>query len=530
MHFEESPSVTRLLELIEALPEGQATDAEEAAVYGAVDGSLLTDPQFILAGMDQLTPLLRVLGASQTPSAVAVLNRVAGAGDPFVDSRLVTLLARSLNEGQFEQTLLSDAEISPRLRSLVLLGARQAFPQSTRCAQAGLEAHHAETIRLAAQWAGEERLEGLRLDVEAALASEFTNSDLFLATVAALELLDGKSPQDFDKTPAGQYVLPLLRDEASPLAVRRVALRLADPSDEAIQELLLSWADHDDDDLRREVLRSMGEVADPRFASALLEIARDRREELNVRVIAIDSLATQLAADVDSPEIQDALRSLAVDNASPIELRRSAIRSLRNLVAMDADLQSLLESLGQAEPAFSEDVAVAINPPVDDTASQGSSDEVLVAFLNSAEHVGNGDAVAGERLFFHAMGPGCYRCHTVDGRGGSIGPDLSNIGRGMSREKLIDSILNPSREVAPQYTNWQMATVDGALHSGMIVLENEGKTAIGTAEGEIIELQTIEIEQRVPQSISVMPERLEGRMTRQEFLDLLAFLHALRGD
>ncbi len=226
----------------------------------------------------------------------------------------------------------------------------------------------------------------------------------------------------------------------------------------------------------------------------------------------------------------DALVDLLEDDTASTEVRLSSLRSLRSLATSDATLQWKLIALERDVPELKEAISVAytILPPSDGELQRREEEMRNAAIDEDAAFTG--DAFQGERVFFHSMGPGCYRCHTVDGRGGSIGPDLSNIGRGMSREKLIDSILNPSREVAPQYTNWQMATVDGALHSGMIVLENEGKTAIGTAEGEIIELQTIEIEQRAPQSISVMPERLEGRMTRQEFLDLLAFLHALRGD
>ncbi len=524
MHFEEGPSVTRLLELIDAPVTDSASDDDVVVppVYGAAGSEAMTDPQFILAGMEQLTPLLRVLGASQTESAVTMLNRVAGAGDPFVDSRLVMLLARTLNEDQFDQTLRSDAGLSPRLTTLVLLGARQAFPKSTRCAEAALNANHVEVLRAAVQWVAEERLDSLRPNVEAALASDLTTSDLFLATVAALELLDGKSPQDFDQTPASQYILPLLRNENSPLAVKRVAIRLADPSDEAAKNLLLSWVNHDDDALRREVLMSMGEVADEGFANVLMETALDDEQESDARAIAIDSLATQLTADGAGSRVRDLLCSLAGDQQEGLEIRRSAIRSLRNIAVSDVDVQSMLESM---QKSFDEEVSVALEPADDDLSDEEETG--LVLRLASFTTFDDDNPDRGERVFFHTMGPGCYRCHTVNGRGGSIGPDLSNIGRGMSLSKMIDSILNPSREVAPQFTNWQMATTGGDIHTGMIVLENEGKTAIGNAEGKIIELQTIDIEMRIPQPISVMPERLEQRMTLQEFRDLLAYLQSL---
>ena len=47
-----------------------------------------------------------------------------------------------------------------------------------------------------------------------------------------------------------------------------------------------------------------------------------------------------------------------------------------------------------------------------------------------------GDVESGRRVFFHQQGAGCWKCHTVDGRGGVIGPDLSLIARTMNRQKL----------------------------------------------------------------------------------------------
>jgi len=118
------------------------------------------------------------------------------------------------------------------------------------------------------------------------------------------------------------------------------------------------------------------------------------------------------------------------------------------------------------------------------------------------------DLEAGRRLFFHANGPACYKCHTVNGRGGRVGPDLSRIVESMNRIQLIQSILDPSAEIAPQFVSWSFETTAGQVLTGMIVHENEGKTVVGDAEGKLTELKTIDIVQRVPQTKSVMPDKL----------------------
>ena len=113
----------------------------------------------------------------------------------------------------------------------------------------------------------------------------------------------------------------------------------------------------------------------------------------------------------------------------------------------------------------------------------------------------------------------------MDGRGGSIGPDLSNIGASAARDKLIESILTPSKEIAPAYVSWFIATRDGKERSGVIVDEGPNSTiTVADAQGHLEIIQRTTIEERHALPTSIMPDNLPALMTRQEFLDLLAFL------
>jgi putative heme-binding domain-containing protein len=138
-----------------------------------------------------------------------------------------------------------------------------------------------------------------------------------------------------------------------------------------------------------------------------------------------------------------------------------------------------------------------------------------------------GDPVAGERVFFHSKGPRCFACHRIDGRGEAVGPDLSRIGAALDRKKLIESILDPSKEIAPAFTTWLVTMRDGKQHTGVIALESFDSTlTLVDSQGKRIPLQVTEIEDRVAQKTSIMPADLHALMTRQEFADLLAFLES----
>src|SRR5206468_9000686 len=117
-------------------------------------------------------------------------------------------------------------------------------------------------------------------------------------------------------------------------------------------------------------------------------------------------------------------------------------------------------------------------PPRPDTAAAWRD------FLMKGE--GKGDPTAGERVFFHAKGPRCFACHRIDGRGEAVGPDLSHVGSAMKREKLIESILEPSKEIAPAFVTWLVTTTGGKQHTGVIVEEGAHSTlTLADAQGKL---------------------------------------------
>ncbi len=142
---------------------------------------------------------------------------------------------------------------------------------------------------------------------------------------------------------------------------------------------------------------------------------------------------------------------------------------------------------------------------------------------------GPADAAAGERIFYHSKVGGCFRCHRVDGRGSDIGPDLTVTPRTTDRRKLIESILQPSKEIAPQFFVWQVQTDDGRTFSGTLVSESaDGRETYADAEGKLITVRREDIAKKAAQRRSIMPDDVAKTLTVQELRDLLAFLSGAR--
>jgi putative membrane-bound dehydrogenase-like protein len=137
-----------------------------------------------------------------------------------------------------------------------------------------------------------------------------------------------------------------------------------------------------------------------------------------------------------------------------------------------------------------------------------------------------GDAARGREVFFNAEKSLCLKCHQLESEGGQVGPHLTGVGDRFSRIHLIESILTPSRAIAPSYETIFVVLTSGVVVTGVKISEDETTLALGDEKGERHTIAKSLIEERVIQPKSTMPEGLEKRLTDREFLDLLAFLQA----
>ena len=469
-------------------------------LMGILENPTGTDPQYILGAMRALSPLIRSLGSTQPKAAVMLLNKAANVNDPFVFAELIHQIQATLNTEQMHKALASKAGLEPRLRQALVLAAATKPDPFESIAVLGLLDESAAVRRSTVQAVAEKKLVALKPDVEKLLASEPMTEELFLATIASLEMLDGKSPQVFDQTPAAKYVLPLLKTNLDQPGIAIQAIRLANPQDSAeVAELLAGVVTGKHPlAIQQEALRTLAISPRPESLVTLRQIADDAQQAPILREWAFLGLAGQ-------PSIETEWWLGHLKNGAGTELRVSILWSLKSRVK-EAPVQEIFQ-------AISPEYHPGTNREWTELAAKANPDDV--------ESVSRGMLV-----FSHPGGPGCIKCHRLEGRGGMIGPDLSHVGSTFSAEKLIESILEPSKEVSPQYTNWVMTTLEGQVHTGMLVFENEGKTILGTAEANSIELKTADVENRTPLKTSVMPEKLVNHLSQREWVDLISFLRS----
>lgn len=133
-----------------------------------------------------------------------------------------------------------------------------------------------------------------------------------------------------------------------------------------------------------------------------------------------------------------------------------------------------------------------------------------------------GDARKGQRVFFGERAQ-CSKCHTYFGRGGDIGPDLSQIRTKYQKQQLLDAVLNPSAGITLGYETWVLTLKDNQIIAGFIIADGE-TVVVKDTQGVRHAIPKANILERDRQKVSAMPEGVALGLDPSEISDLATFL------
>jgi putative heme-binding domain-containing protein len=139
-----------------------------------------------------------------------------------------------------------------------------------------------------------------------------------------------------------------------------------------------------------------------------------------------------------------------------------------------------------------------------------------------------GDADHGRRLFLDEQRTKCGVCHRVNGDGGRVGPDLTSIGGKFDRPHLIESLLEPSRQIVEGYRTTAVVLADGRVLNGIVREQSETEFTLVDAENKPHVIRRADVESSSVSDVSIMPLDLEKALSVEEFTDLIAWLETLR--
>jgi putative membrane-bound dehydrogenase-like protein len=130
-----------------------------------------------------------------------------------------------------------------------------------------------------------------------------------------------------------------------------------------------------------------------------------------------------------------------------------------------------------------------------------------------------GDCARGRKVFETA----CANCHVAGSIGKDVGPNLATV-RQWNPDQLLVNILDPNREVSPNFVSYAVATKDGRTLDGIIAEESAASLTLKRADGVTETVLRRDIASLTGSGLSLMPEGVEAAITVEQMADLLAFL------
>jgi quinoprotein glucose dehydrogenase len=275
--------------------------------------------------------------------------------------------------------------------------------------------------------------------------------------------------------------------------------------------------------LRVEALRALAARGDPDLSGVIREAFGEEDEALRGGVVALIPKA-KLADGV-------ALLERAATQEGPLRVRQAALLALaESPPEADEVLSRLMDQLlAGSWPAplrleLLEAAARRSSPGPRERAAafEGArkKDDPLSPWRECLE---GGDAGRGHQLFWVRVHASCHQCHRIGEEGGTAGPALTGIGSRQSREYLLESLLFPSKVIAPGYETVAVLLDNEAVETGRVVRESDAELVLRGPDGRDKAIAKARI-RKARRGLSAMPDDLGRLLTRRELRDLVEYL------
>ena len=351
------------------------------------------------------------------------------------------------------------------------------------------------------------------------------------AEPSVLDRVDGRlrGPVKRDAEHVRNLVIPQLNaflNSTDPAVIKATVGLLTDLGIRGFNSSLAGiFEKSEDNELRAQVLEALGKLKYPEIGKLVNEALADKD-----RTVRTAGLSLLNEVDVPANLLPEMARNVLANGS-----QREQQQLLQSLGKMPlTKTQSIFENLISRLEArdLPNEIRLDLSEAV--TAS-GSAD--LKAKLEAAMPKGNildeyAEALYGGNrrdgyIYFTRNETGqCIRCHAINGNGGTVGPDLSNIGNVLEREQLLQALVEPSARLSPGYGTVMLTLTDGQEVTGILEEDREDELILRTSEAEPLEIAKSRIAKRENFPSGMPP--MADIMSKREMRDVIEFLANLK--
>lgn len=178
---------------------------------------------------------------------------------------------------------------------------------------------------------------------------------------------------------------------------------------------------------------------------------------------------------------------------------------------------------------LSEAVESTQNPGLKEKYEQASNQlwkgDALASYQSS---LNGGDVAKGRSIFFQSQTGQCMRCHAYDDMGGNVGPAMNGIAKRLSKQEILESLIDPSKRIAPGYGVVTLELDNGKKVVGVLAEENSKSILVkqGASPDTLVMKANVKTRKDAPSS---MPD-MKAVLSRREIRDLVSYLATLKED
>jgi putative heme-binding domain-containing protein len=297
---------------------------------------------------------------------------------------------------------------------------------------------------------------------------------------------------------------------------------------DATEVLMANLKTDPDAEVRTEALKALAKIPGSPMDQALGMAIADKGKM--VRVAGLDLLR---GASL-SKERMVALLDDVIRNRTPEE-KQAAITTLASLplANTEAVLTRLVDELAAGK--LPREVQFELADAIDSSGSAGlksryagisrssSPDSLKAAYAGALQ---GGDPQKGGMIFWANSSAQCVRCHAVDDYGGNVGPKLNGVAGRLSREQLLEALIEPSARIAPGYGIVSLDLKNGQKLNGVLQEERSDALLMKVGNNPDTLVRKTDIAQRNNSPSSMPPMHL--LLNKKEIRDVVSYLATLR--
>ncbi len=482
---------------------------------GVLALSRIGDVESVMSLKDSDSRALRI-------AAVLVLRRLGNDQVAvFLDDKdeyIVTEAARAIND---------DLSIEPALPALAQVLNQDRFTSEPLLRRG---------INAALRVGGEKELNMLiafarRTDVDPVVRAEALATLATWSSPSVLDRVDGRYRGEIERDPA------LLRTKISPVLdeflksgndqvqIASINLLRALEITEYNDQLAALARSGKTPEVRAAALESLHQLNYSEMESLIRVGMND--SDSRVRTTALGMLGDlDISAEVLPSLVQPVFQKGTLQEQQQLLKVLGKMPSEKSMPILETTTERLIA--GQVDPSLTLDVIEAVETSGNEELiakvdALKSTDKTSVEAFQAALY--GGDAGLGRQIFYNNAAAQCTRCHVIRGEGSDVGPALGGIASKLSREQLLEALIEPSARLAPGFGSVSLTLKDGQKVSGILLEENDKELLLKTNEAEPLHIATERISERSNSPSSMPPMGL--LLSQREIRDLVEFLSRL---